>query len=232
MKRKNIYFFIACFVAILFLAIPLLLRCSCIYDLVWEYLSVFRNTEYKGIYIETIGALFGAFLGVTGAVWAQNLAIKQSKEEEIRTKAQIIHDDLNNSLIGLKEIFQTDNKTLPKTMDELLHKAQNNSQDYMRRILEIRVVVLSDWEQMVLSVGHRLDTVDRRLLLNTYSQLARISALTDQIYSSPNSENTLRSKLFELAGSLSIESEHSKIEQLNSKIKQIAQGKKVVYIDS
>ena len=85
MKRKNIYFFIACFVAILFLAIPLLLRCSCIYDLVWEYLSVFRNTEYKGIYIETIGALFGAFLGVTGAVWAQNLAIKQSKEEEIRT---------------------------------------------------------------------------------------------------------------------------------------------------
>ena len=156
MKRKNIYFFIACFVAILFLAIPLLLRCSCIYDLVWEYLSVFRNTEYKGIYIETIGALFGAFLGVTGAVWAQNLAIKQSKEEEIRTKAQIIHDDLNNSLIGLKEIFQTDNKTLPKTMDELLHKAQNNSQDYMRRILEIRVVVLSDWEQMVLSVGHRL----------------------------------------------------------------------------
>ena len=78
----TLYFIIICIVAVAIFALPYLLRIPFIYAFFKNYISVFKNSEYKTTFIELLGAIFGAFLGVTGAIWVQNIANKQAETKQ------------------------------------------------------------------------------------------------------------------------------------------------------
>lgn len=196
MKKSTTWFFaFSCFGAILFLFLPLILRLSCVYDCFDRFLSVFRNVEYKSIYIETLGALYGAFLGVTGAVWAQNLANTQSKSAETERNAQVLSADLKDSVERVKNIVCP---FLPHWNP--LHADNPSLQRFDQLVNENRIVVLPDWKQMVLSVEQSIGSEELRLLLITYTKLSEISSLS----SSSDKDNITRSTLYTLLNSVYI----------------------------
>lgn len=172
-------FILSCIVALLFLCLPLVLRFDCVYSFISVFLSAFRNAEYKGLYVETLGALFGAFLGVIGAVWAQNLANEQSKSAEIEKNAQVIYADLKESLDCVSIITKADE--FPKRKIDLIravvHADEKVLQGFEQLVNDNRIIMLPDWKQMVLSIEQTLKSEELRVLLVSYTELSELSSL-------------------------------------------------------
>ncbi len=186
MKKTITWIFIlSCLGALLFLGLPLLLQVDCVYSWFSAYLSALRDTEYKGIYITTLGALFGAFLGVIGAVWAQNLSNEQSKSAEIEKTTQIIVSDLKYSLDRVSTIKSAQGFPESRTVLTRAVTQANGDvlQDFEQLLIDNRIVMLPDWRQMVLSLEQKLSSEEMRLLLVSYTELSELSSLV-------NSKNT------------------------------------------
>ena len=72
MNRKrtpNILFIIVSAISAAFILIPLVLRIEFVYKAVSWFISPLG--EYGSSYIETLGAILGTFLAITGALWTQ-----------------------------------------------------------------------------------------------------------------------------------------------------------------
>lgn len=180
MKKIITWIFIfSCIVALLFLCLPLVLRFDCVYSFISDFLSAFRNAEHKGLYVETLGALFGAFLGVIGAVWAQNLANEQSISAEIEKNTQVVYADLRDSLDCVNRITNDDKFPKRKTdLNRAITQANETVlQDYEQLVNDNRIIMLPDWKQMVLSIEQTLKSEELRVLLVSYTELSELSSL-------------------------------------------------------
>lgn len=211
-KRINLLFIIAGIGGFLFFFIPLALRIPFIYNLVELFLSTFPNSEYKGVYFETVGALWGAFLGVSGAVWVQGFANRQLKSAEIEKNAQIINADLNDSMKRIKDTlsgFQT---------IDFLHADEKTREDFAILVKRYRIIELPDWKQKILSIEPCLPGDEIRLLFITYTSLAEISLLSNSFDSA---------SLTKLSGLMrSIEKNTDSLQQLMAKLNSYFRWKK------
>ena len=218
MKKAITWIFIlSCLCALLFLCLPLILRFDCVYNCISAFLSAFRNTEYKGLYIETLGALFGAFLGVIGAVLAQNLANKQSKAAEIENTAQVLYADLKDSLKRVSTVFS--DPGFPKGENDLIHAIAHEEENELHKfdylVYENRIIMLPDWKQMILSIEEKLSSDDLRILLVTYTELSELSSLT-----SNNDDKRWRLKVYSILTSVSRKT--SSLQQISEKLSAIS----------
>ena len=98
-KRKsknlanNVLFFLATFFSVLFLAIPIILKFPCVYNLVTSFLSAMGT--YKASYFEACGAMMGTFLAVTSAIWIQNRSEAKQRNDVIKKCATIVYFDID-----------------------------------------------------------------------------------------------------------------------------------------
>ena len=175
--RKSTWFFIVSSIgAIAFILLPIILHIPFIHDLLREYLSVFSD-DYKKIYIETLGALYGVFWGVSGAVWAQGLAQKYSKKAERERNAKTILADLKDSQIRINSMISGLNlNSLP---DNLLHVDRSVVSQFEQLVNENRYIILPDWKQLVLSLDQSLKREELALLMFIYTLLLNISNMCD-----------------------------------------------------
>ena len=73
-------------VTVIFVTSPVLLKNEWIYKWISSLLSPLKQEGYKSSYIETIGALLGTFLAISGALWTQRrIDRKKRKEHSKRT---------------------------------------------------------------------------------------------------------------------------------------------------
>lgn len=101
--KNNILFSICIFIALLFLSSPLLLRISWVESIVTYILFALKEEGYKSSYIETIGAVFGTFFAITGALWTQKRIDLQNEEHIIKEAAVIVYCDFK---FAFDNIFQ------------------------------------------------------------------------------------------------------------------------------
>ena len=101
--KDNILFSICIFIALLFLVSPLLLRISWVESIVTDILFALKEEGYKSSYIETIGAIFGTFFAITGALWTQKRIDLQNEEHKIKEAAVIVYYDFK---FAFDDIFQ------------------------------------------------------------------------------------------------------------------------------
>ena len=170
-KSTTLYFIVVCILAIIILALPLFLRCPGIYSIIKKYLSVFKSVEYKNTYIGTLGAIFGAFLGVTGAIWAQNIANKQSNKEILEKNARMVLMDFEIALEQVKTIvskmWESDKMlSLPNDDAIIAH--------FKGCLFEHKISILPEWRQTLLSFSELLESFELRQALVVYNKLSEI----------------------------------------------------------
>ena len=90
-RNPNILFMIVSAISAAFIFIPLILRIEFVYNAVSWFLSPLG--EYGGSYIETLGAILGTFLAVTGALWTQRKIDEVQDRKELRESALIVYYD-------------------------------------------------------------------------------------------------------------------------------------------
>ena len=94
MNRKrtpNILFIIVSAISAAFILIPLVLRIEFVYKAVSWFISPLG--EYGSSYIETLGAILGTFLAITGALWTQRKIDEVQDKKELRESALIVYYD-------------------------------------------------------------------------------------------------------------------------------------------
>lgn len=118
-KNKNTAFFIIAIVcSILFLAMPVLIRCQCIYRLTKQFLEWLG--PYKASYIEAGGAMIGGFLAVTSAIWVQSRSEISQQKDATRKYATIVYYDIKN--------FYEENNIFASRVIEALQKHSQHKQ--------------------------------------------------------------------------------------------------------
>lgn len=173
MDKSTIYFIVICVIVLLFIFSPLLIRVHFIYEIIQNYLDVFKNIEYKSAYVETVGAILGTFLAITGAIWTQNILNKYEKKRQIEKNALIVYYDFKFALDNVLEIMEvicplTKSNTLPE--DEAIL-------DKFYKLRHVRNIYIdANWRQLVTSLRDELTVDEIREAQILYSKLAMICA--------------------------------------------------------
>lgn len=226
-KSTTLYFTIVCIITLIIIALPLFLRCPSVYSLVKEYLSVFKSIEYKNTYIGTLGAVLGAFLGVTGAIWVQNIANKQSNRQELEKNARMVIKDCEIAFEQIKLIVSDmweDEKMLDLSDDGAVVSRFNDC------LSRYRFSIIPEWRQTLLSISELLESSELRQALIIYNNLSQIESISCKV-PSRNELKTVFSKIITMIDSEESSSEaiivKKEIQMVLDAINEVAGEKRV-----
>lgn len=165
-------FIVVCVVALLFVFSPLLIRLPCVYDSIRWVLSGFINDEYKSTYIEMMGALLGALVAITGAIWTQKVLDKHKYKEQIVRDAHIVYSD-----------FKCASDCILELMKDMYPVVNGNSLvedefiiNYFHRIRKKYYICFEpDWKQLVVDLRYQLTMEEIQLAKKFYRKIVIIS---------------------------------------------------------
>ena len=171
-KPKNFLFWLGCFASILFLMIPLVLHFfpafeSCISLL----LSPLKSVDYKTTYIETIGAILGTYMAITGAIWTQRKIDEVAEKKEITKAATIIYYDFDFAFKDFQKIlglYSSRNKCHSNLSSDEQVEA------FSKIINRYRVYVDNKW---IANVANLADVVSSENLKRIYGLYGDISTI-------------------------------------------------------
>lgn len=163
LKKENVLFFISFFIAILFFISPILLKCSWIESTVSCMLSSLKREGYKSSYVETLGAIFGSFLAITGALWTQRRIDLQNEKHIIKEAAVIIYYDLKFVMDDIEQF---------KNAYVFINQETNNKCFYLECFCnywrEHKIYIDSDWICNVAKLCNKLSNDEMKLIYKTY----------------------------------------------------------------
>lgn len=183
MNKTTLYFIFICVITFLFVISPLLFRITFIYEFARRYLSVFKNVDYKSTYIETLGAILGAFLAITGAIWTQNLASKYKKKNKTEKNTLIIYYDFKFAMDSITDILA---EIYPLIKKNSLPEDESIINQFRRIKLKHKMYIDSNWRQLVADMHDELSANELREAQIMYSRLSVLSMNTNSSMSESN----------------------------------------------
>ena len=112
--HRNQLLIASLFACILFLSTPQLLKIGFVYNLVDTFFSGLQYSDYKSSVIESIGAILGTFLAITGAIWTQRIIDMVNECKERKIAATIIYYDFEFALNDFQRILERYNDNTPR----------------------------------------------------------------------------------------------------------------------
>ncbi len=170
-KKRNyttLYFAFVSIISVLLIVLPILLKIPTVYSFIQNYLSAL-GPDYKNTYISTLGSIYGAFLGVTGAIWVQNIASNQEKKDTAKKNARIIYDDFRIALEQLEIIVEEMGRDGHLLF--MLPNDDGSALNLMGRLREHRFSITPEWKKIVLSISDSLSADEIKLIYDIYNRL-------------------------------------------------------------
>lgn len=166
-------------VPIIFVAIPLLLRISCIRSLILWFLQPLGDAEFKSVYIETLGALLGTFLAVVGALWVQRKADKAEEEKIVREQAMIVYYDFafafQDIVKFMQEYYSCDCRIITNVLSD------SDWEKYRKRKRKYRFYIDTAWISNVAKLSSVLQQNEIKKVYEWYGDLYTIQ----QVFNAP-----------------------------------------------
>ncbi len=177
MKKElnNWVFIIIIVIAIAFFLSPLLLKVPIIHLLVSNILSEFSFVEYKTAYINTVGALLGTFLAVSGALFTQQ---REHKKNDIVRKQKIaiaIKTELRfilNSLLKFESAYACIKPGTKNNYDDLKY--------FIKYKKDIYIEIDTEWRNKIAEIYSVLSYNDIEQLYKIYMDLSLIESICNK----------------------------------------------------
>lgn len=164
---ENPLFFISIVITIIFVSSPIWLNCSCLKNMISGFLMPLKEQGYKSSYIETLGAILGTFLAITGALWTQRKFNKETEEERKREHILIIYYDFYF-------VFHDIDKCMSSYMSQR-EKIENFLSDkklFRECISELEIYIHDEWIANVASVSKYFSNDDTKYIYEIYGELS------------------------------------------------------------
>lgn len=172
---KNIillYFLMVCTIILIYIFIPLLIRIPIIYRGISLFLGIFNDTEYKSIYIGTLGTILGTFLAITGTLLTQKIMTEYGKKIESKKYATIIYYDLK---FATDNIYNILNCFSVRTNRETLSNNQEDIIIFRNIKREYPISINSEWLSLVANLQEELEPIEVKRIHDLYTKLTIIS---------------------------------------------------------
>lgn len=168
-KNTNLLFLIVSAISVAFIFIPLILRIELVYKAVSWFLCPL--SEYGSSYIETLGAILGTFLAVTGALWTQRKIDEVQDKKELRESALIVYYDFE---FAFKDIIRF-------MIHYLLHQDTicnflNDFEEFksQKEKSHIYIYIDDNWIQNVAKLSYTLSSSEIQCIYKLYGDLNTI----------------------------------------------------------
>lgn len=224
--KDNILFFASISIALIFLLSPILLRISWIENIVSYILFPLKEDGFKSSYVETMGAIFGTFLAITGALWTQRNIDLQNEKHIIKEAAVIVYYDFK---FAFDDIFQFE------AAHACINPGVDNGYDdieYFNRFRKNqRIYIDADWICNVAKLCNVLSSEEIKQIYKIYGDFETIkyafekSDIEIDIKTAHSIYHLIHRDLCELTVEPQLEIKHKKInEKLMNKLKMLANG--------
>lgn len=170
-ENKDTLFVVVCAISAVFVLIPLMLRIECVHRMVSWFISPLG--EYGSSYIETLGAILGTFLAVTGALWTQRKIDEVQYKKELRESALIVYYDFEfafNDIIRFMDCYSTRQQKVCNTLEsfeqfkkikEMSHMYIYIDDNWIHNVAKLSYLLSSDEIQQIYKLYGDLNTIKR-----------------------------------------------------------------------
>lgn len=168
-RNPNILFIIVCAISVAFVFIPLILRIECIHRMVSWFISPLG--EYGSSYIETLGAILGTFLAVTGALWTQRKIDEVQDKKELRESALIVYYDFEfvfNDIIRFMSCYLSRQQKVCNILEDFEQFKKIKEMSY------IYIYIDENWIQNVAKLSYSLSSDEIQQIYKLYGDLNTI----------------------------------------------------------
>lgn len=168
-RNTNILFMVVSAISAVFIFIPLILRIELIHRAVSWFLRPLG--EYGSSYIETLGAILGTFLAVTGALWAQRKIDEVQDKKELRESALIVYYDFKfafNDIAAFMRRYLSQQQKVCNILEDFEQFKKT------KEISHIYIYIDDNWIQNVAKLSYSLSSNEIQQIYKLYGDLNTI----------------------------------------------------------
>lgn len=173
--KDNKLFSICIFIALLFLISPLLLRIPWVESMVIYILFALKEEGYKSSYIETIGAIFGTFFAITGALWTQRKIDLKNENRIIKEAAVIVYYDFKFAFDDLFRFEYAYACIKPETDNEY-----DDLEYFLKYKKDIKICIDPNWICNVAKLCDVLTSEELKLIYKIYGNFETIKCVFEK----------------------------------------------------
>ncbi len=172
---ENPLFFSSIVITTIFIICPLLLRNNRLVYIVSEFLKPLRKQGFKSSYVETLGAILGTFLAISGALWTQKRFDIKEENEKKREHILIVYYDF---FFVFQDIYLC--------MNNYMHrrgKIENFLSDkslFMYSVKYLKIYIHNEWVSNVASIAKYFTDEEVKKIYEIYGELSTIKNMFEK----------------------------------------------------
>ncbi len=164
----DIILILALIAALIFVLYPLLLKNETVKNIVSVFLSPLNDISYKTIYVESLGALFGTFFAIIGALFTQKLFNKRAEKRQLKEYAVMLYCAFDSAFEQMTTAF------LGHCIELKKHKEAGTMEkcNYYNELRKTYAISIdNNWIENASKLSHNLNPQQIRLLYKIYGDL-------------------------------------------------------------
>lgn len=173
--KENPLFFISLIATGVFIFSPILLQIPLVSEIISIFMYSLKEQGFKSSYIETLGAILGTFLAISGAVWTQQRFDKKEENDKKREHILIVYYDF---FFAFQDIYSCMNIYMYKK--GRIENFLSDKELFIDCVKYLKIYIHEEWVANVASIAKYLKVEEVKNIYEIYGELSTIKSIFEK----------------------------------------------------